>query len=592
MDKDKVEVPLRVAIYLRVSTDEQAEKYGLGAQRSAVEGVIKSRGKLDNGSDVAVFAGENYVYIDDGVSGADELDERPAFTRLKEDIVHAQDGQKPFDVVAVYKIDRFARKLRILMDVLKFFDQRGIEFISATESIDTSTPFGRAMLGIMGVIAELELETIKERTQRGREQAIIEGVFMGANTPYGYQKDPKGHLIRLDEEAEVVERIFSLFTVENRSPQGIAEILTEREILSPDASAVKHNKRKGVSKKTNLPHFWRAEKIREILSNDVYTGIRYYGKFIKGKTIDRNEWKESPFRHELIVPFPIFELAQQRLKELSERRTLNAKKLSGHTYLLSALLKCDHCKELDEEGKPQMISWTGGKKKINSSPQEYSYYYYCNRKNRTKFSKLCQVVPIPAGALEDYIKDFIRQLLSDPKSVYVYQKQLASNQLNIKRLTSDRKVYTGLLNGLPKRRQSLRDQQEMGAIDSPTLQRKFEELKGKETEYKSKLIEIDDNLSHETISKGYQESFEQYAEKYGKSLEIVMRDEKQLYDLIHTLLHEIVVYSRPRTEKDIIAGRKKEGQFIPDRIDISFNLPQNLLRELYMQEFGVKSDNL
>ena len=132
----------------------------------------------------------------------------------------------------------------------------------------------------------------------------------------------------------------------------------------------------------------------------------------------------------------------------------------------------------------------------------------------------------------------------------------------------------------------------MGAIDSPTLQRKLEELKGKEAEYKSKLAEIDFKLSQETLSKGYQESLKQYAEKYGKALDEIMKDEKQLYDLIHSLLYEIVVYSRPRTDKDVIAGRKKESQFIPDRIDISLNLPQNLLRELYIQEFGVKSGNL
>jgi hypothetical protein len=415
---------------------------------------------------------------------------------------------------------------------------------------------------------------------------------MGANTPFGYQKDTNGHLIRLDEEAEVVEQIFALFTIENRSPQGIAEILTEKEILSPDASAIKFNKRKGTSRKTNTPHFWRAEKVREILSNDVYTGIRYYNKSNKGKIVARKEWKESPFRHEQMITSTIFELAKQRLQELSDRRTLNAKKLSGHTYLLSTLLKCDNCKETDTSGRRQMMSWTGGKKKINSNPLEYSYYYYCNRKNRAKFSKLCQVVPIPAGALEDYVKDFVRQLLSDPKSVYVYQKQLASNQLNIQRLEADRKHYTGLLNALPQRRKSLRDQQEMGAIDSPTLQKKLEELKGKESEYKSKLGEIDFKLSQETLSKGYQESLKQYAEKYGKSLDAIMKDEKQLYDLIHSLLYEIVVYSRPRTEKDVIAGRKKESQFIPDRIDISLSLPQNLLRELYIQEFGVKSGNL
>ena len=185
----KSEIQLRVAIYLRVSTEDQAEKYGLKAQRAAIEGIIKSRGTLEDGKTPAmILAGKAYEYVDIDISGSLNIDERPEFRRLKEDILDAPEGSKPFDVVAVFKIDRFARKLKILMKVIEFFEEYKLEFISATESIDTSTPFGRAMLGIMGVIAELESETIRERTMRGREQAIKEVIFMGNHTPFGYQK--------------------------------------------------------------------------------------------------------------------------------------------------------------------------------------------------------------------------------------------------------------------------------------------------------------------------------------------------------------------------------------------------------------------
>jgi DNA invertase Pin-like site-specific DNA recombinase len=86
MDEKKEEVQLRVALYLRVSTEDQVEKYGLDAQRSAIEGIIKSRGKLKDGRDAVVLAGKNYEYVDEGISGTKELDDRPAFARLKEDI--------------------------------------------------------------------------------------------------------------------------------------------------------------------------------------------------------------------------------------------------------------------------------------------------------------------------------------------------------------------------------------------------------------------------------------------------------------------------------------------------------------------------
>ena len=71
---------------------------------------------------------------------------------------------RPFDAVIVYRIDRFARNLRVLLSVIDELSAYGVDFISANESIDTSTPFGKAMLGIIGVFAELERNSIQERT--------------------------------------------------------------------------------------------------------------------------------------------------------------------------------------------------------------------------------------------------------------------------------------------------------------------------------------------------------------------------------------------------------------------------------------------
>lgn len=172
------QIPIRAAMYLRVSTEDQTEKYGIELQQAAIEGILKSKGQLDNGQPAMVLAGEQFIYKDEGFSGTIPLDGRPAFLRMKEDIENAPDGAKPFDTVIVYRIDRFARRLRILLDVIDYFETHDIQFISANESIDTTTPFGKAMLGIIGVIAELEIETTKARTQAGRAQAREKGVYM------------------------------------------------------------------------------------------------------------------------------------------------------------------------------------------------------------------------------------------------------------------------------------------------------------------------------------------------------------------------------------------------------------------------------
>jgi len=586
----KEESQLKVALYLRVSTDDQLDKYGIPAQRDAIENLIKSKGKLKDGQDKMILAGEEYVYIDD-ISGTVDVNERPAFCRLKEDYINAPEGSKPFNFVAVYRIDRFARKVRILMNILNFFERYKIEFISASESIDTSTPFGRAMLGILGVIAELEMETIKERTQRGREQAIQGGIFMGANSPYGYKKDEYSRLEILKDEAKVVKDIFNLFVISKLSPQKIAKNLKDREISTPEFSAIANSKRKGEAKQKNSIYFWRPEKIRDILSNEIYVGIRYYNKTSQGKRVPKAEWKLSEFHNPEIILPPIFDLAQQRLEEFADRKTLTVKKEQDYIYLLSALLKCDHCKEVDNKKRVVRKSWTGGKKKIGKEGK-YSYYYFCNKKNVVKFSTVCSVIPIPADEIENYIVNFIKRLLENPYAVYQYQRNLTSKKLEVEKLYRDKEEFEKLLSAVPQRRTRLLEQHEHQMISSAILEERISNLKLEEERYRKELDIINFKLSQEAISKGYEESFRQYAGKYGKGLEKIINDKKQLYEVIHDLIYQIIIYSRQKNETDVIAGRKKENQFIPEKIDIQLNLPQDLLRELYVQRFGVKSDNL
>lgn len=590
MSNISVEKSRKVAFYLRVSTDDQADKFGLDAQRAALEALMRTKINPATGEATFLFAGENHVYRDD-ISGTTKLEERPGFRKLQEDYLLADESNKPFNTVAVFKIDRFARKLKVLIDVIDFFEENSIEFISATESIDTSTAFGKAMLGIMGIIAELERENILERTRSGKEQAINKGTYMGANAPFGYQKDKNNLLIVLEEEAETVRKIFGLFTTGNLTPQKIADTLQDDDILSPDASAIFYNKRKGNSRKTNPNNFWRVETIRAILSDEIYIGIRYYDKSLKGKRLPKNEWKLSKFKHEPIIPEPLFEFAQKRLREISDRKIITQKKIDNHLYLLSGLLKCDHCMSL-ENLKEAESSWTGGKKRIEKLSDKYSYYYMCNRKNRKKYSLICPVVPIPADSLEEYVIDFIKQLLNDPKATYEYQKDLVSSKLNVEHLKKERIRFVRLKESIPNIKENILTQHAYGAFGDLELKEKLNELKMKLSKYDEKISQIDLEMSKEALSRGYEYSLELYSKKYSRALEEAVMDKEELYDLIHMLIDRITVYSRPRTERDSIAGRKKEIQLIPEKIDIELNLPQNLLKQLIANKFGVKSANL
>ena len=594
MIKQAKDYQQRAAFYIRVSTDEQAERYGVELQKAALEALVQSKGSLDDGLPAMVLAGEDRIYIDEGISGTTELEERPAFAKMMEDI---ERSKKPFDVVLVYKIDRFARRLKVLLKTIDYFEEKEIKFISANESIDTSTPFGKAILGIVGVIAELEIETTKLRTQGGRVQAIERGVFMGQTPPFGYIKDDDKKLIPLPEEEEVLKDIFDWFVYRGLTPQQIADRLSSDQVYSPDASAVFYKKRKGYVKKKNDPYFWRLERVRSILSDEIYIGRYWYGKTTTDKKtgavikLPKEEWKLSKYQHPPLVESVVFKRAQSLLEDSIKKVNLSSKRTKDHLYLLSGLLRCDSCSS--HVSGDEMMTWIGGKKRLDKKKKIYSYYYSCGRKNKRKYSKVCTTLPIPAEPLEEYVMNFVRELLENPKYVYNYHRNLKSTRKRLKHLETRRERLTSLVNNIPLRIEKLKEQHILGIITSATeLKKKIREQRESAKENQEKIEEISAELGKHNIAEGYLSVFKDFEAKYSGALDELFNDREELYRLLHALIDKITVFSRPVTELDSIAGRKRKNQQIPWSIEIELRLPQEIIIDLAESKFRVKSDDL
>jgi len=148
---------MKIAIYARVSTAEQDASLQLQELRKHA---------ADKGFYVV---GE---YVDLGVSGSKES--RPQLNRL---MVDAQ--AKLFDAVLVWKLDRFGRSLKHLVNALDAFDKLGVAFISLTDNLDLSTPQGRLMFGIIGSMAQFERSLIQQRVKSGMASAKINGTRSG-----------------------------------------------------------------------------------------------------------------------------------------------------------------------------------------------------------------------------------------------------------------------------------------------------------------------------------------------------------------------------------------------------------------------------
>ena len=191
MIKENNKVP-KVAIYSRVSTEEQAkEGLSVDAQIDKCESFCKARGW-------EVFK----VYKDSGFS-AGSLN-RPALELLLRD---AED--KRFNIILVYKIDRFSRKLKDLITILEDLKMKGINFTSVTEQIDTTSAMGEAFFQIIGVFAQLERGMVKERVQLSFDRKINLGEAL-YRAPFGYIYQNK-KLVKHPENAEKVKEIFEMW---------------------------------------------------------------------------------------------------------------------------------------------------------------------------------------------------------------------------------------------------------------------------------------------------------------------------------------------------------------------------------------------
>jgi len=149
----------RVALYLRVSTDQQTTD---NQERELRQ--------------VAERAGWNIVevYKDHGISGAKDRTQRPAFDRMCSDAARRQ-----FDVIASWSIDRLGRSLQGLVSFLSEVHALGIDLYLHQQGIDTTTPAGKAMFQMMGVFAEFERAMIRERVKAGLQRAVAQGRKLG-----------------------------------------------------------------------------------------------------------------------------------------------------------------------------------------------------------------------------------------------------------------------------------------------------------------------------------------------------------------------------------------------------------------------------
>jgi site-specific DNA recombinase len=394
---------MRAAGYGRVSTSGQAEEgHSLEAQTHSIRTFCAGRGW-----EIV------HIYVDAGHSAQRES-HRPDFERMLRD---ARAGR--FDVLVVDKLDRFYRHLRGCLATLDELHSYGVTFVSVHENLDFSTPWGKLVLTVLGMLAEIYIDNLREETRKGKLQRARKGLYNGS-IPLGYCEglcsactDPNGG--RSDTtagycphyggpnrgdgkvpiphpiESVAVRLAFQWYVTGDFSDGAIAERLNGYEHALADGSVV-HLRTKGRPGRFPPGRFTK-DNVRHVLQRPFYAGlIPYYGKDDQGRKRKRGQVTSVfPGQHEALVSTEDFEKAQELRRQLA-RRSRGKESGGVNVYPLSGLLICDSC------GLPM---------RATRSARKYRYY---RDTSRIEHREKCDQPTLRAEEIEEQVVDLVRSL--------------------------------------------------------------------------------------------------------------------------------------------------------------------------------------
>ena len=347
MQETKDVIKLRAVGYRRVSMRDQVDGYSLDAQENSIAKYVREQGwKLIT------------IYEDAGIS-AKKGSYRPEFEHLLAD---AKDGK--FDVVVVDKVGRFYRHLNGLLATLDKLNSYGVSFASVQERMDFTTPWGKLMLSVLGTLAEIYIDNLRQETRKGKLQRARQGYWLGA-IPFGYCNglcshctDPNGEgycsdfgkpdkgngktMVEHPIEGQIVKQVFAWYASGNDSHASIAEKFNQLVVTLPDGKKVPA-RQKGAPGRSEPGPISR-DVVRDMLRRIAYTGkVPYQG-------VDQNgvhQKRKAPSHlfdanHPALITMETYETVREIL-ELRSRNPFVKNNRPVRVYPLTGILRCGYC---------------------------------------------------------------------------------------------------------------------------------------------------------------------------------------------------------------------------------------------------------
>lgn len=370
---------LRAALYIRVSTQEQSKHgYSIGEQKE----------RLKRFAEAKEYTIVN-TYVDPGFSGTNL--NRPAMQKLMNDI-----NNKNIDAVVIWKLDRLSRSQKDTLYLIEeVLNPNNVALVSMNESLDSSTPFGIAMVGMMSVFAQLEVSNIVERSKMGREARAKAGYYHGGGNfkPLGYDY-VNGLLIINEYEAMVVQEVFKQFLDGN----GTRKIIMNLHEKYPDE----------VSTRT---------RIKDVLKNPLYVGkVTFNGIVYDGV-------------HEPIIDQKMFDKAQELIngrKEYSKTGTEQKGLLNGKLYC--GVCGARYYRQVTGSKKYRYVKYACSSKNW-SSPKLIKDRQCDNKRFNTDELEAKVISQLKALTLDELIKPEKQEII-DQRSVVESEIKSIDSQIN------------------------------------------------------------------------------------------------------------------------------------------------------------------
>ena len=443
---------LQVALYARVSSDQQAEHHTIDSQLAELTARVTQDGHSVR---------DDLRFIDNGHSGASLI--RPALERLR-DLV----ALSAIDLVYVQSPDRLARRYAHQVLLLEEFAHAGTQVVFLNRPIGT-TPEDGLLLQLQGMFAEYERAKVMERSRRGkRHRAQTGAVSVLSRAPFGYRyitREAGGGAARYDideEAARIVRQIFTWVGHERLTLAGVCRRLREGHIPSP----------------TGQPH-WSRAMIYAMLLNPTYVGQALYGRRQcvpwqpplhppRGHDgLPRRPYRQvlAPTERHISIAVPALvdeDLFASVAERLEENRKRNRERLAGVQYLLRGLLVCQKC-GYGFTGHHHRGQWR---------------YYRCCGTDRSRFHGAfrCDARLIATEPLDEAVWSEVCRLLGNPaRVVEEYQRRLEAMQTFPHRLELD-----ALGRQLAKARRAIErliDSYTEGLIEKPEFEPRLAELR-------------------------------------------------------------------------------------------------------------------